>query len=286
MKKNLSKIFAASGIVVAIILIVILIITAFGGISTEDFNNKVLKGLLVTLGVLYLALSVITLALLFSNTNNVKEVVVRQGRKGSLRISAKTIEKTVKEITNNINEGVKCKKVVLLTDDYGTRLKVSLKVVDMEPFEIETAARVRIEDRFINQFGLAFSSIEIKIVQFKAKYEADEAAIKEKIEQQIAEQKEHFAEEEALASAEEESVRRSLAEVAENAEEVNTAVDDAVDHTASEGEAEEHESDVAVEDEAKNVEAEEAEEHVAHSAEEVESEEAEEAEVDSDKVNE
>lgn len=254
MKKNLAKIFASASIVVAIILIVILLVTAFGGITAKDFDSKAFKGILVTLGCLYGALSAITLALLFSNTNTVKEVVIHQGRKGSLRVSAKAIDKIVKEVTNGI-EGVKCKKVVLLTDDYGTRLKVSLKVVDRDAFEVETAARIMLEDRFLNQFGLVFSSIEIKLMQFNAKYEADKAELDAKIEERMAEIKKEYAEEDAAAEAAEqvEQAAPAVEEVADAA--VEEAKEEAVDEVAQEA-VEEHVDEVeeavqeAVEEEA------------------------------------
>ncbi len=254
MKKNLAKIFASASIVVAIILIVILLVTAFGGITQKDFDSKAFKGILVTLGCLYVALSAITLALLFSNTNNVKEVVIHQGRKGSLRVSAKAIDKIVKEVTNGI-EGVKCKKVVLLTDDYGTRLKVSLKVVDRDAFEVETAARIMLEDRFLNQFGLVFSSIEIKLMQFNAKYEADKAELDAKIEERMAEIKKEYAEEDAAEAAEhveqatpaaeEAAVEEAVVEEAkeeaieEYVDEVETAVEEAAQEEVVEEAAEE-----------------------------------------------
>ena len=91
MKKNLEKIFASCSIVVAIILIMVLVVTAFGGIDASEFNSKLVRGLIITLAILYLVLSIISLVLIFVNSDVVKEITLRQEKGGSVRVTSNVI---------------------------------------------------------------------------------------------------------------------------------------------------------------------------------------------------
>ena len=80
MKKNLEKIFASCSIVVAIILIMVLVVTAFGGIEATEFESKLVQGLIVTLAILYLVLAVVSLVLIFVNSDVAKENHASSGK--------------------------------------------------------------------------------------------------------------------------------------------------------------------------------------------------------------
>lgn len=186
MKKNLEKIFAPCSIVVAIILIMVLVVTAFGGIDATEFESKLVQGLIVTLAILYLVLAVVSLVLIFVNSDVVKEITLRQEKGGSVRVSANVVTKLVKQTCKQV-EGVKCKKVALVSDEYGVRLKVNVKVVDKDVIEAETYLRTLLEDVFFGEFGFKFSSIEIKVMALTPKYKADQAAVQAKVEKKLEE---------------------------------------------------------------------------------------------------
>ena len=188
MKKNLEKIFASCSIVVAIILIMVLVVTAFGGIDATEFDSKLVRGLIITLAILYLVLSVITLVLIFVNSDVVKEITLRQEKGGSVRVSSNVITKFVKTTCKQI-EGVKCQKVALVSDEYGVRLKVNVKVVDKDVLESEMYLRTLLEDVFLGEFGFKFSSIEIKVMALTPRYKADQADVQAKVEKKLAEMK-------------------------------------------------------------------------------------------------
>lgn len=185
MKKNLEKIFASCSIVVAIILIMVLVVTAFGGIEAEEFNSKLVQGLLITLAILYIVLSVVTLVLIFINSDVVKEITIRQDKGGTSRVSVGVITKLVKNTCKEI-EGVKCQKVALVNNEYGVRLKVNVKVVDKDVVEAETYIRTLLEDVFDGEFGFRFSSIEIKVTALTPKYKADHEAVQAKVDERLA----------------------------------------------------------------------------------------------------
>lgn len=186
MKKNLEKIFASCSIVVAIILIMVLVVTAFGGIKATEFESKLVQGLIVTLAILYLVLAVVSLVLIFVNSDVVKEITLRQEKGGSVRVSANVVTKLVKQTCKQV-EGVKCQKVALVSDEYGVRLKVNVKVVDKDVIEAETYLRTLLEDVFFGEFGFKFSSIEIKVMALTPKYKADQAAVQAKVEKKLEE---------------------------------------------------------------------------------------------------
>lgn len=280
MKKNLEKIFASCSIVVAFILIMVLVVTAFGGVDANEFNSKLVRGLIITLAILYLVLSIISLVLIFVNSDVVKEITLRQEKGGSVRVSSNVITKFVKTTCKQV-EGVKCQKVALVSDEYGVRLKTNVKVVDKDVLETETYLRTLLEDVFLGEFGFKFSSIEIKVMALTPNYKADQAAVQAKVEKKLAEMKaqeeknaqneqseenvENVESVENAESAEQSEVQDGETEVEKQAEETET-----VEVEADEDESQEVAQDEAVEDEVENGE------------ENVESVESEEAQTESD----
>ena len=257
MKKNLEKIFASCSIVVAFILIMVLVVTAFGGVDANEFNSKLVRGLIITLAILYLVLSIISLVLIFVNSDVVKEITLRQEKGGSVRVSSNVITKFVKTTCKQV-EGVKCQKVALVSDEYG----------DKDVLETETYLRTLLEDVFLGEFGFKFSSIEIKVMALTPNYKADQAAVQAKVEKKLAEMK---AQEEKNAQNEQSEESVESVESVENAESAEQAeVQDG--ETEVEKQAEETVEVEAVEDEVENGE---------KNAESVESEEAQ-TESDSD----
>lgn len=188
MKKNLEKIFASCSIVVAIILIMVLVVTAFGGIDATEFDSKLVRGLIITLAILYLVLSIITLVLIFVNSDVLKDITLRAEKGGSVRVTAQVVTKFVKTTCKQI-EGVKCQKVALVSDEYGVRLKVNVKVVDKDVLESEMYLRTLLEDVFLGEFGFKFSSIEIKVMALTPRYKADQTDVQAKVEKKLAEMK-------------------------------------------------------------------------------------------------
>lgn len=256
MKKNLEKIFASCSIVVAIILIMVLVVTAFGGIEATEFESKLVQGLIVTLAILYLVLAVVSLVLIFVNSDVVKEITLRQEKGGSVRVSANVVTKLVKQTCKQV-EGVKCQKVALVSDEYGVRLKVNVKVVDKDVIEAETYLRTLLEDVFFGEFGFKFSSIEIKVMALTPKYKADQAAVQAKVEKKLEEMNAQEA-------------KSGSANETENVEEIVT------EETSAETEEEQEEAQDCADAQCDETQDESAEEVADDANEDVESESAEE----------
>ena len=238
MKKNLEKIFASCSIVVAIILIMVLVVTAFGGIDATEFDSKLVRGLIITLAILYLVLSIITLVLIFVNSDVLKDITLRAEKGGSVRVTAQVVTKFVKTTCKQI-EGVKCQKVALVSDEYGVRLKVNVKVVDKDVLESEMYLRTLLEDVFLGEFGFKFSSIEIKVMALTPRYKADQADVQAKVEKKLAEMKakEEKTEQEAQPEESEQQVEEvELEQVQSEQAEGEEAAEEAQDAQPEDGE--------------------------------------------------
>ena len=262
MKKNLEKIFASCSIVVAIILIMVLVVTAFGGIESTEFESKLVQGLIITLAILYLVLAVVSLVLIFVNSDVVKEITLRQEKGGSVRVSSNVVTKLVKSTCKQV-EGVKCQKVVLVSDEYGVRLKVNVKVVDKDVLEAEVYLRTLLEDVFLGEFGFKFSSIEIKVMALTPKYKADQAEVQSKVEKKLEQMKaqEAKAENKEVTDDAQENLPETESDVAVETDETQEVTEDgAVDATTEEtqndveNETSEKSVDVGEEDSVENEE--------------------------------
>lgn len=262
MKKNLEKIFTSCSIVVAIILIMVLVVTAFGGIESTEFESKLVQGLIITLAILYLVLAVVSLVLIFVNSDVVKEITLRQEKGGSVRVSSNVVTKLVKSTCKQV-EGVKCQKVVLVSDEYGVRLKVNVKVVDKDVLEAEVYLRTLLEDVFLGEFGFKFSSIEIKVMALTPKYKADQAEVQSKVEKKLEQMKaqEAKAENKEVTDDSQENLPETESDVAVETDETQEVTKDgAVDATTEEtqndveNETSEKSVDVGEEDSVENEE--------------------------------
>lgn len=182
MKKNIEKILSSAGLIIALVLIVILIVTAFGGIKDSEFDNQLVRGLVITLSVLYLVLAVSSLTLLFLGSDAVREITLRSEQGGNCKATLSVIRKLVKETFYGI-EGVKIGKVSLIVNEYGVKLKVSVRITDRDVFETETYLRALLEEVFRGALGFRFHAIEFKIVSLQARFKPD----KEKVNAEVAE---------------------------------------------------------------------------------------------------
>lgn len=185
MKKNIEKILASASIVIAFVLTVILLVTVFGGIEQQDFDNSLVKGLFITLAVLYFVTAGGLLVMLFVASDAVKEITLRSEQGGSCKATLGVIRKLVKESFRDV-QGVKTGKVALVVNENGVKLRVSVRITDRDVFETETYLRTLLEEVFKGALGFRFHNIEFKVVEFQAKFKPDKAKIDEEVAEKIA----------------------------------------------------------------------------------------------------
>ena len=192
MKKNIEKILASAGLIIAVVLIIILVVTAFGGIEQSEFDNQLVKGLIITLSVLYLLLAISSLVMLFTNNDAVKEITLRSEQGGSCKATLGVIRRLVKETFYGM-EGVKTGKVALIVNEYGVKLKVSVRVTDRDVFETETYMRSMLEEVFKGALGFKFHAIEFKVVALQAKFKPDKAKVEAEVAERVADHTANYA---------------------------------------------------------------------------------------------
>lgn len=193
MKRNLEKIFTTAAVVLAIILIAVLIVIVFGGIPAKDLDSKLAKGLILTLGIIFVLLSGTSLAFIFMNNDAIKEITLRTNTSEKTRVSLPAVRKMIKTTCAQI-EGVKCKGIKLTVSDYGVKLRVSVSVIDKDVEQVEGYIRNLIADVFANALGFAFSAIEISIIKFVPSYKPNVQEILTKADAELAEKKQIEAE--------------------------------------------------------------------------------------------
>ncbi len=195
MKKTLTRILGASVSIVASLLIIILVITAFGGIKVEDIQKGLGKGLIIALSVIFLALMIVFFALLFSSDDVIKEIIIKSEHKGSVYATMSVIRKTVKKATAEM-EGIKTGKVNVISTEFGVRLIVNVKVVDQDAEIAAARVRLALEDEFKGSLGYTFNSIEVRIKSLQSQYAVNNEEIAKKADKEIKEARKAKAEEE------------------------------------------------------------------------------------------
>ena len=261
MKKTMLKIFATASAIIAIVFVIVLLVAVFGGITVEEFDNALVKGLFVTLGSIYILIMAFVLTMLFINDETVKEIVLRSDKEGGTRTTVGVVRKITKD-TVALVEGVKCTKSAIIVNEYGVRLKIAVTVKGRDIEEIESYIRALLEDAFMGALNFKFYSIEIKVKKLEPKHkvnaeaimaeadaEREEARLEEQAKEQNAENAEEISAE--AAPVEEVEVAEEAAEAAEETPEEVPAEEEAEEENAEEAESEEDNTEEAAEEEPK-----------------------------------
>lgn len=192
MKKNIEKILASAAMIIALVLIIILLVTAFGGIKQEEFDNNLVKGLFITLGILYAVLAGGALAMLFLGSEAVREITLRSEQGGNCKATLGVIRKLVKETFADV-EGVKAGKVSLIVNEYGVKLKVAVRITDRDLFETEVYLRTLLEEVFKGALGFRFHAIEIKVTALQSRFKPDKDKVQSAVDERVAEHEPNYA---------------------------------------------------------------------------------------------
>ena len=178
-KKLFDKVLSVASTLIALIFVVILLVTIFGGIDVKDFENKLVKGLCVAFAVIYLATSIGAMIYVFVDSDALKDVILNSENGSNTRSSAAVIKKIVKKSMSDV-EGVKCQKIGLVSTEYGVRLKVAIKITGRDIQQTSIYLKCLLEDTFLKTLGYKFYSIDFKISSLKSDYVPKKEAIEAK----------------------------------------------------------------------------------------------------------
>ena len=177
MKKHLSRITAIVSAVFGLVFIILLICTAFGGLSSEDFDNKLVKILLFVFGGCYVAITVTAVALQFSDKVTVKEVQVSQSMGGNVKVTPAVIRGLIKKNVKAL-PGIKFRHMSLFLTEFGVQIGMTVSCSGGRRAQ-ETGAFLQalVADVCKRELDLEFRTINVKVVGFKSVYTPDVAKI-------------------------------------------------------------------------------------------------------------
>ena len=227
MKKIVLRIFTAISVLIALFFVIFMLLTVFGKVEAEEFDNSIVKTVCLALGGVFFAASVVMMVLMYSDNDAIKEILLHYQKGGTAKSSVSVVRKLTKENVKKI-EGVKYRRCKVFAGEYGVRLKVWIAIKDRDMKDTEELLRAILEDAFLGTLGFKFYAIDFHLKKIEAKYKVDVEKIKEqKAEEAVkaAEQEEPVQEIEAPAEAEQETAVEEVVEseaVAEVKEEVAT----------------------------------------------------------------
>ncbi|MDD7398299.1 MAG: hypothetical protein PUG65_02895 [Firmicutes bacterium] len=178
-KKIFDKVLSIASMIIGIIFIIVLLITIFGGFNQDVFNNDLVKGLFVALGVVYIFMSVGALFYTFSDSDAVREIVINSDKANNTKLSASVVKKMVRNNVKTV-EGVKCQKISLILTEYGVKLKVGIKIVSGNVQEKSVYLKCLIEDVFYKTLNYRFYAIDFKISSLKTEYVGADDSLKDR----------------------------------------------------------------------------------------------------------
>ena len=293
MKKIFEKVVTITLGVISLFFVIMMLVTAFGGLELSDFDNSIVRALLICLAVIFAVLTGLAVFAAFQDNEKLSSVVLFKNKESATKATVAVVKRTAKRVVKEIPEA-KLTKVQIVADDNGNvRLKVDVKLATDATMEVVTKVRALLIDTFANVFGIEFASIDFRIVKSKNSYLPSAAAVDQRVEELKATVEINKPEE--VAEAAEAEAAEAPAEIAEDTIGIIPSGGDAEVDEASESDAPVANSANAAEEpvaEAEEVEtseeeaaeaAEEAvEETVAEEAEAPETEAAEETAVDAD----
>lgn len=294
MKKIFEKVVTITLGVISLFFVIMMLVTAFGGLELSDFDNSIVRALLICLAVIFAVLTGLAVFAAFQDNEKLSSVVLFKNKESATKATVAVVKRTAKRVVKEIPEA-KLTKVQIVADDNGNvRLKVDVKLATDATMEVVTKVRALLIDTFANVFGIEFASIDFRIVKSKNSYLPSAAAVDQRVEELKATVEVNKPEE--VAEAAEAEAAEAPAEIAEDTIGIIPSGGDAEVDEASGSDAPVANSANAAEEpvaEAEEVEtseeeaaeaAEEAvEETVAEEAEAPETEAAEETAVDADK---
>lgn len=302
MKKIFEKVVTITLGVISLFFVIMMLVTAFGGLELSDFDNSIVRALLICLAVIFAVLTGLAVFAAFQDNEKLSSVVLFKNKESATKATVAVVKRTAKRVVKEIPEA-RLTKVQIVADDNGNvRLKVDVKLATDATMEVVTKVRALLIDTFANVFGIEFASIDFRIVKSKNSYVPSAAAVDKRVAElkatvEINKPEEDVAE--TAKAAEATAAGEEPAEIAENTIGIIPSGGDAEVDEASESDApvansanaaeepvaEAEEAEEASDEESAKADEETAEEAVTEEAEAPVTEAAEETAVDAEEEN-
>ncbi len=182
-KKLTEKIVSIALCVISFMFVLLLLIVTFGHITNDDLNNKIVKGLLVSLTIIFCFLSGISIALAFKDTDKLSSVLIFKDKHSSTQATVSVMKKTAVRVCKPIEEA-KIKRVNIFADDTGhVHMRVDIKIFSEKTIDVTTKVKATLITTFEDVFGIEFSSINFKVIKSKNTYQPSNAEVEKRVEE-------------------------------------------------------------------------------------------------------
>lgn len=183
MKKIFEKVVTITLGVISLFFVIMMLVTAFGGLELNDFDNSIVRALLICLAVIFAVLTGLAVFAAFQDNEKLSSVVLFKNKESATKATVAVVKRTAKRVIKDIPEA-KLTKVQIVADDNGNvRLKVDLKLSTDATMDVVTKVRATLIDTFANIFGIEFASIDFRIVKSKNSYVPSAAAVDKRVEE-------------------------------------------------------------------------------------------------------
>lgn len=183
MKKIFEKVVTITLGVISLFFVIMMLVTAFGGLELNDFDNSIVRALLICLAVIFAVLTGLAVFAAFQDNEKLSSVVLFKNKESATKATVAVVKRTAKRVVKEIPEA-KLTKVQIVADDNGNvRLKVDVKLATDATMEVVTKVRALLIDTFANVFGIEFASIDFRIVKSKNSYVPSAAAVDQRVEE-------------------------------------------------------------------------------------------------------
>lgn len=181
MKKIFEKVVTITLGVISLFFVIMMLVTAFGGLELNDFDNSIVRALLICLAVIFAVLTGLAVFAAFQDNEKLSSVVLFKNKESATKATVAVVKRTAKRVVKEIPEA-KLTKVQIVADDNGNvRLKVDVKLATDATMEVVTKVRALLIDTFANVFGIEFASIDFRIVKSKNSYVPSAAAVDQRV---------------------------------------------------------------------------------------------------------
>lgn len=183
MKKIFEKVVTITLGVISLFFVIMMLVTAFGGLELQDFDNSIVRALLICLAVIFAVLTGLAVFAAFQDNEKLSSVMLFKNKESATKATVAVVKRTAKRVIKDIPEA-KLTKVQIVADDNGNvRLKVDLKLSTDATMDVVTKVRATLIDTFANIFGIEFASIDFRIVKSKNSYVPSAAAVDKRVEE-------------------------------------------------------------------------------------------------------
>ena len=183
MKKIFDKVITITLGVISLFFVILMLITAFGGLDTADFDNNIVKALLITLGIIFAVLTGLNVWTAFLDNEKLSSILLFKDKESATKATVGVVKKTARRVTKKIAEA-KIGRIQIFADENGNaRLKVDVKLTTDATMDTVTKLRAILIDTFKSIFGIEFAAIDFRVVKSKNAYEPADSDIGKRMEQ-------------------------------------------------------------------------------------------------------